>query len=399
MSLRVYARPIATPVKWGLALAVWYVLNLTVSLANELNADMWLRFAFPALLFPFSLMLGWTHFRSEAQRRRITIWIMLVGTVAIATSLAGVQQLSVGDVTDLQSLRKLGGDYYAPLTTTLVLPFLVTAEGRRIIRWPASSAILLLGLIGLALSFTRTYWLSTTVSTLLLLVLLARFRSQDLGRLALIAPVLLGVGAAIVVPKLPPNLLDFVFERVASITQIADVSTVQYRLVESLGLLRTQAEEPISFIAGNGFGASFFYEFVHPSTGVVHGGAGTQYAHNYYLYLLLVVGVTGLVLFLGLWISALGTILGDLRRSGKRADVLLPVRLAVLTASANLLVASVTTPHLENFQFPLIFGLLLMAGMDSPPGGLEDDVGGSRHVETHSGTGSSDAVQSAWPSG
>ena len=106
--------------------------------------------------------------------------------------------------------------------------------------------------------------------------------------------------------------------------------------------------------------------------------------HNYYAFLLLDVGIVGLVLFAALWISFLRQTFYEISRKSTRSSSLFPVQLAAVTISVNLLIASVATPHLVNFQFPVIFGLLVAAGMDTrsvaksgadpPPSGARADL-------------------------
>ena len=369
LSTLVSSRPLAPPVKWGVLLLCWYLLNTVIAAANQLDPVLWLRFAFPAFLFPSSFFLGWTLFRSPTARRRIVVWIGVVGAIAVVASFVEIRGIAAGDVTNLQLLRVFGGDYYAPLAMTLALPFLATAEGRRVVPWPLSLTVVVIGSTGLAVSFTRTYWLSTTFSTLLLVLLLARHRPRDLMRLALGVPLALAIAAVIVVPRIPPNVFSLLLERLSGLSQIGEITSLTYRVREVLGLLATQAKDPTSFLVGSGFGAPYLFEYVHPQTGVLYGGLEKGYVHNYYAFLLLDVGIVGLALFAALWISSLRQMLHDLQRARTRVSSSFPVQLSVVTISVNLLVASVATPQLLNFQFPVIFGFLIAAGVGTVPVG------------------------------
>ena len=369
------------PLRWALLLACWYLINAVLALANSVDAFTWLRFAFPALLLPFYMVLSYTQFRAPEVRRRLLLLIAAVGAAVIVVSLSGFRTLTVGDVTDLQSLRKFGGDFFAPFTVVATLPFVLTREGRRALPLVLGLPLLLIGLMGLAVSFTRTYWLSTGVSLVVLTLLLWRYCRRDFWVVAVSAPIAMSTIVATVLLRAPGNLLEMLAQRASDLFARRDMASFQERLAETLGLLHAQNHNPISYVVGNGFGATFEYSWVHTVTGEVFGAVPTQYSHDYYAYVLFTTGVLGLLLYVSMWISLFRNVTAHLSRERSAGGVMVPVRLAVLTISANLLFASITTPQFEEMQWTIIFGVILGLSIDPLKRTVPDRAGSPTGVQ------------------
>ena len=109
---------------------------------------------------------------------------------------------------------------------------------------------------------------------------------------------------------------------------------------------------------------------MHSVTGQVFGATPTQYSHNHFAYLLFTTGAVGLIIFLGLWLSIFRNVSAHLASERDEPAILVPVRLAILTVSANLLIASITTPQFQEMQWTLIFGVMLGLSIDAPTPGL-----------------------------
>ncbi len=364
LSLLVTVRPLTPPIRWSLAFGSWCLVNSVIAVANGIGPGLWLRFAFPALLFPTFLILGWGQFQNAATRRGLFVALALVGAIVVVLSLLGLRSITLADVRDLQFLRRFAGDYFAAFTAAAALPLALTNDGRRLLWWPVGIAILAIGTVGLALSFTRTYWIATGVSTLVLIALLFRHRPRDASAVvARLAAVFL-IAIVLLSPLVPENVFGFLAARFADVARITGVTSLQERFQESFAVLDAALTNPLSVLLGNGFGAAFAYEYVNPVTGVVEGAQTLQYVHNYYVYILFVTGLVGVTLYLGLWVTILRTLWRGLARDAAKSGPLVVVRIATITLAVNFLVSSVATPHFMNFDWAIAFGLLIGASLD-----------------------------------
>jgi hypothetical protein len=362
-------RPTA-PVRLAILYELWCLANAAIALAAGTGFGPWLRLAFPTLAFPGFLILGWGCFRSPQARAGLLAGLAAAAAVVVVVSMWSIRSISVGSVQDLQLLRKLGGNYFSVFAVTLALPLLVTAAGRRVIPWTISALILAIGTLGLGISFTRTFWLATAVSTVILLAMLAWERRADFWRLSVVMPFVIATVLAALVAIAPGNVIDFLVQRVSGLGHIQVVGSLQERLYESRMALSAAVANPLGFIVGNGFGAQFAYEWVNPISGAVYGGLHLQYQHDYYVFLLFTSGVVGLLLFLSVWYSAFRALArqGSTRGSPLRTTL----RLVALTAGINVLIASLAAPPLMEYQWGTAFGLLLGAALaeesESPAG-------------------------------
>ena len=355
LSLLVAGSRLSAPVRWAFRYALWCVANVAIAMAVGTPVALWMRFVFPAIVFPGFLILGWGCFRSLDLRIGVLVGLAGAAAVVVLLSLSAARSVALGTVQNLQALRVLGGNYFSAFAVTLALPLLLTAAGRRILPWAVSAVILAIGMVGLAISFTRTYWLATAASTATLIVLLAWERRGEFRRLLAAAPLVLVAAAAVLVAA-PGKLLHFGAQRLSSLEHIGGVGSLQERLRESATVLAGMLQDPLGSLVGKGFAARFDYEWVNPVTGVVQGGLHLQYMHDYYVYLLFSTGVVGLVLFLSVWYSAFRALA---RRIGRDDPARAVVRLAALTAGVNLLITSVAAPPLMEYEWTAAFGLLL----------------------------------------
>jgi hypothetical protein len=350
-------------VRWAGAYLLWGVANVIIAVAAGIPLSDWVRFAFPALVFPGFMMLGWGHFRSPERRAGLLLALAAVAATFVLLRMSLLQNVVVSAVRDPSLLRGLGGEYYSVFTTVLALPLLVSAAGRLVAPWPVSLALLSIGIPGIVLTFTRTYWVATAASTVLLVALLARERKGDLGR-ATLALVILVLLISSLLAALPGNLAVFALDRLTGLANIGEVGSLQYRLAESAAVMATALEHPVSLLVGNGFGARYAYEWVNPVSGLPEGGLHLQYVHNYFVYILFAAGAVGLSLFAIVWYFVARALL---RRSRRQAPATVVLRLAVLTAGANVLLSSLSTPRFLDYHWAAAFGLLLGAALDEAP--------------------------------
>lgn len=354
------SRPTAS-VRLAMLYALWCVTNAAIALAAGTGFGPWVRLALPTLAFPGFLILSWGCFRSSQARAGLLAGLAGAATVVVVVSMWSVRSISLGSVENLQSLRRLGGNYFSVFAVTLTLPLLITAAGRRVIPWAISAVMLAIGTVGLGITFTRTFWLATGASTLVLLAILAWEQRADFRRLSIATPLVIGAVIIGLLAVAPGNVIGFLVQRVSGLAHIAGVGSLQERLYESKVVLSTALAHPLTFIVGNGFGAQFAYEWVNPISGVVNGGLHLQYQHDYYVFLLFSSGAVGLVLFFSVWYSAFRTLV---RQSGSQGGpTRTTLRLAALTAGVNVLIASLAAPPLMEYQWGTAFGILLGAAL------------------------------------
>lgn len=361
LNLLVTRSRLTTPVRLAIVYELWCVANVAIALAAGTGFAGWLRVAFPALAFPAFLILGWGCFRSPQARAGLLAGLAAAGTVVVVVSMLSVRSITLRSVENLQLLRELGGNYFSAFAVTLSLPLLVTAAGRRVIPWAVSAVMLAIGTVGLGITFTRTFWLATAASTVIFLAILAWEQRADFRRLLIATPVVIGAVIMALLAVAPGNVIGFLAQRTSSLTHLGEVGSFQERLYESEVVLSNALANPPSLVLGNGFGAQFGYEYVNPTSGAVVGGLNLQYQDNYYVFLLFNSGAVGLLLFLAVWYSALRALARQGRRQGSPIGSTL--RLAALTAGANVLIANLATPPLMEYHWAAGFGVLLGAAL------------------------------------
>lgn len=366
LGLLLTTAPLGAPVRWAIALATWEATNLAIAYSNGVSPNEWLRLAFPQLVFPSFIVVGWLAAPTDRVRTRLLTMVTVMGAAVIIGSMLAVRSISLTDITDLQLIRRFGGDFYAPFTATLAGVTLLSAHGRRSQPLGLTLSLLVVGLVGLALSFTRTYWASTAVALVGTLALMWRVRHRDFRLAIILLPVTAAILFTFALLFLPRNIVSLLETRLYDLGNVGNVESFQERILESRAALSTQLENPLSLVVGSGFGAEFGYEYVHPRSGVVYGGHGLKYIHNFYVYLIFTQGLVGLGIFLGLWMALARDIYRNLRLADAEGPPIAHVYLGAAAAAVNLLVANLTTPQFENFQWPMTFGLLVALGARAP---------------------------------
>ena len=184
----------ATPLGWGLALAVSALLSTTraSSLSLALRQDLAIMLA---LLLVSAVLSGCTTWPDV---RRLATTVSLLGAVVCATSLRAASQLQAvrgGQQVD----NRLQGTFTEPnqfgtfsavvLMVSVGLLLGARSRGERL----RSAACALLALVALGLALSRGAWIGTVLATVLLLFLLPNARRL----LALVAVPLLLLGVAL----------------------------------------------------------------------------------------------------------------------------------------------------------------------------------------------------------
>ncbi len=235
-----------------------------------------------------------------------------------------------------------GGLFAFPIAVILAAGVLMTGEVRRGPRRTAVIAILALNSTALLLTFERTFWVATMLG--IVAVALRNGRVQR-GRTILWAIVLVVVSFA-AVAAVSPVTLQTARERLLSIGQYANDSSLRYRRVESAHVL---AEIERSPIAGSGLAASIWWGKpwlqTPPTT--------ETYSHNGYLWLVWKLGSIGAFLLLALFLVSICW------RGPPDGGLFASVRVGCQASLLALLVASVTFPTFSGYGITAAMGVLI----------------------------------------
>ncbi len=343
--------------------ALWAALNIILAIGKKAELETWFRYFFPAFLLPMISLVSFIRFKSWKSIRSVYIILIFMGVSVVAADLLRMHSVNLSEIAGLQMLRRYAGGYFSPFTLCLRLPLLLqrprSLSLQRLCLWLA----LAISLVGLILTFTRTYWISVAVSLLFMMYLLGKTRRQSYIQLLWRVVLVSGLGIAVLIGVAPEKAPFFVESRAGSVLDLKAFSSLSFqeRAYEAKGLFHAMLRSPISFGIGNSFGAKFTYYSVNPFDMGGVGWRSKSYSHNYYLYLLFTTGAVGLSLFLIAWVSLFLSIRRFLMRLKEIPEVSGYQYLLIGTAAAivNLLIASLTAPPLMSFKWDVYFGLLV----------------------------------------
>ncbi len=351
---------IPRPLFYLIVFLIWAGVNVIIALTNNVGLLWWFRRFFPVLILPLTALTSMVVFRSWKEIKVIFITLIFIGLMVVLQALVQIRSLDLVTITNLQDLRKYGGGYFSAFGLCLTAPFLFCRPRLKRPKWLLVACISAVFLVGLILSFTRTYWISTAAALLFMIYLLAQVRriavSILFARIAVPAVLIL----AFFIWIAPTNISEFVVSRIASIPQaIHDLSFLD-RVTELQGLWDSAIKNPITVLAGNGLGAKFTFYSVNPFSWGGTGWIENDYSHNYYAYLLWSTGIIGLFLFLLFWGSFIRRAIKALCYSSNTHITYTPYYLiGICTAITNLLVASLAGPPLMGFKWAIYFGILI----------------------------------------
>lgn len=236
-----------------------------------------------------------------------------------------------------------GGLYAFPVAVTLAFATLMSGAVRGTLARMALGACIGLNAICVLLTFERTFMVVTVVACAF--VVLRAGRGQRARAIAL-APVVL-VLSIVPLTFLAPNTLTTAQERLFSINQFHDDSSVAFRVRES-----TEVIEEIrpAAVAGSGLGAAMWWG--RPASGVPP--TVDYFVHNGYLWSAWKLGIPVAIL---LWGSIF---LAILRRGRVHADRLFAgVGTGAQASLLALAIAAVTFPGVASKTITVTLGLLL----------------------------------------
>lgn len=301
----------------------------------------------------------------EQGRDRLLRGLVLCG---LALGLWGLAQwtlnLSFGDGTGDFGVREgvsltssgrgqlQGGLFAFPVAVVLAFAALLSGQLRSLSHRLVLVLVLLLNAACLLLTFERTFWVVAVAACVL--VVLRSNPSQRL-RAIVVAPVIVTV-SLVVLATLAPNTLTTARERLLSIGQYGNDSSVDYRILESQYVAAEITDQPV---LGNGLGATI--RWGRPLQQVP--AETYTYSHNGYLWIAWKLGVpVALLLFGGLaWAS--------LRRGRPRGSPLFVASaIGAQAALLALLVANVTFPSVSSLSITAAMGVLLAFCIVPRPG-------------------------------
>jgi hypothetical protein len=257
----------------------------------------------------------------------------------------GVRFTSVG-VGQIQ-----GGLFAFPVVFLLAFAALVSGHVRSVRARVLLLAVVIVNGISILLTYERTFWIVTPLACGFVVA-----KASGSQRLRATAWGVVAIGLSLVaISTLAPRELTAARERLLSLSQYANDSSVRYRTTESRHALDEIGAHPI---AGSGFGATIFWgrpwADVPPSS--------SAFIHNGYLWLAWRLGIPGALLLLG------PLALAVVWRRPRRGDPLFgAVRNGCQGALLALLVASVTFPSFSQLGITPAMGVLL-AICAVPPG-------------------------------
>ena len=347
------------PLFYLLTFAFWAVLNVVLAIAWGVELEWWLRRFFPVFFFPMMALISFIEFRTLRTICTIYMSLMLIGAIVILINLLELRFVNIGEIIDLQLLRQYGGGYFGAFSLSLALPLLFMRRHYssfwKILIW----LVVIISILGLILSFTRTFWISTIISLFFMAYLIAKVKQQNyvrlLGRIAVV-----GAISMIVFMLLAPiTVRSFVISRVTGIPAAFLGLSFQDRVYEAKGIFHTMLENPLTFATGSGLGAKFTFYSVNPFSWGGIGWMSIDFSHNYYLYLLFTTGIIGLSLFLAVWIKLFSSIKNSFIRTRNIIEFDKFLLIGIATVIVNLLVASLTASPLISIKWAVYFGLLV----------------------------------------
>jgi hypothetical protein len=293
---------------------------------------------------------------SEADgARRLGRGLVVVGlTLGLWGLLTWLLGISLGENVDI-GLRssvnfatsgsgQLHGGLYAYPVAVIMSAAVLLSDGVPVgWRWPAA-AVLCVNLVALALTYERTFWLTTAVTVGFVVVKMGRGRRLRAAvRVMVTALILLGLLATV-----SPRSFSKMEARVLTLGQAQSDSSVRYRVVETDLVLHNKVQaKPV---AGWGLGDTLYWG--QPWSQVPP--RAQWFTHNGYLWLIWKVGVVQALVLFALLIWAIALPARPEGDPGRRA-----LRVAAQGGLLVLLLSSVAFPSFNSITITAVMGVLL----------------------------------------
>lgn len=271
-------------------------------------------------------------------------WALVQWTVDIPLAEAGDAGVREGILQTTAGRGQIqGGLFSFPVATLLAAAALVSGGLRTRLGQATAATILVLNVVGLLLTYERTFWVATTLGLLLIAATAtgrARVRALFWGPLAIVV-------FFSVMSTVAPDTLGAARERLLSLGRYESDNSLRYRLVESQHVVDQIEQRPL---LGSGLGADIYWgrpwEQVPP--------AAHTFAHNGYLWVSWKLGLVGAAL---LGAAMLLVLVG--RAPPTATPLLRSLRTGAKAALLALLLSSVTFPSFTQLASAGVLGLLL----------------------------------------
>lgn len=341
------------------ALVLAFMLAVLLQLAHGIRAgnDPAYAAAEARVLLAFgTLLIAMPIVADPVGRRRLAAGLVVVGLLLGVWGLAqwslgiiGANNINLGvrpsaDFATSGSGQLHGGLYGYPVAVVMSAGALLSGVWRAWKVRLALGAVLATNLTCLFLTYERTFWLTTIAALGFVIVKLGRGRRfRALVATLTAALVLLGLLATA-----SPQNLTALRDRVLSLDQGQNDSSVRYRIVETDHLLATKIA-PQPFL---GWGLGNFLHWGQPWAQVPP--RSTWFAHNGYLWMIWKMGIIGAALLFALLGWAIVT-----RAPPKGGRFMRAFRTASQGGLLVLLLSSVTFPSFNSLAITAVMGTLI----------------------------------------
>jgi O-Antigen ligase len=236
-----------------------------------------------------------------------------------------------------------GGLFSFPVATIMAAAALLSGTIRSRAGTGVAMTILVLNLVGLVLTYERTFWVTTALGLLLVAATMsprARIRALFWGPLALVL-------FFAVISTIAPDTLGAARERLLSLGRYESDNSLRFRLTESKRVIEQIEASPIY---GSGLAASVYWG--RPWEGVLP--TERTFAHNAYLWLAWKLGLVGAVLLVG---AILFVLIG--RAPPTASPLFASLRTGAKASLLALALTSVTFPAFTQLSAAAGVGLLI----------------------------------------
>ncbi|MHB9054312.1 MAG: O-antigen ligase family protein [Thermoleophilia bacterium] len=343
----------------------FYYQNDPAVIRNEVHALMYIFLGF---------FWAGTELRTRKDLRNLLLLLIIVtavaGLKAIVLSITGTvvgdqNLLQTADISSdqLGGTRTIlaGGDTFFVTTVPLLAAIAIFYRRKTVFLWVLAAAVPISA--GMLVSLTRTNWVASIVSALLVIVLAIRSRGLQSLKIATLIVISSAI-AVMLVSALYPITDNYSFvdliERRVSFDPNEGSGTLDYRIMEGKALLAVAQKH---LLLGNGFGSRYSY--------IDYKGLMiTNWSHNGFLFILLKAGIVGLALFL---LAMIRTIMKSIIIAWRARDSLFAgVGLGMSMALLSLLLMSLLVNRISSLEGSYFIGLAMavpvilakMAGTD-----------------------------------
>jgi O-antigen ligase len=321
----------------------------------------WIRRFVPILLFFLATIISSNDpfIKSDISVRHvISLQLYLLVIIVILALYPYILSGSYGSIIHMQDIRQYGGGFYSAFLTTFLLPYILLRRYSYFIGGKFFVLITFYIALGsLVMSYTRTYWVSTAISALLI-YLIGRKIGLIKRTINIKSVFYVIISLFLILIVVPKTLIVLVKERILEIFQFNTDLSFLDRMSELKGIIDTSFDNPFKIFLGQGLGSKFTFYSVNPFSWGGTGWITNDYTHNYYAYIYFGLGIFGLLIFIIFWIYLFIKIYRFLIDHRYSVELKL-LSISILGVCINLLVALNFAPPLASYEWNLIYGMVI----------------------------------------